>query len=644
MRGARRQPRHMDASAAAPPGSELVVTKSKFDEARKGLEEQIGHVRTPSPRAEPPAPAPARAKTRVVAVAKSGKGAPRSVARAKVVGVKPSLDNQIARFDKLASEMESEMQRQLEDPPIAEGVPPADGAADDGDGEPDMLDSLFAEMSAPSLELRPEPEPESEPEPEQPDSSDEDVELFETPQTSFGDSPLFVTARRDRQQHQQQARQPEPQPEPELQQPPRPPPHLQARPDPQLQPQALPSADPAWVKLGGQVGGLVASGSTSGATAPPHPPPRRTPVSYTILTPAGGDRHVEFSVLLRPADSHHPGLTAQESLLRTLREAGQNVSHEDAALAARYGGAELAERAKQARASPRWIRSNEAKCCMACSKSFGVSVPKHHCRCCGWTVCGGCSKGTLVLERWLEADKPHAIQYRKSAEALRVCDGCLQHGPTVASSVADEFIHGGNAVAAAAAAAAAGGAGGGGGVDSGRSVGLNHSIASAGTGSGYIMAGGSSPPPLPGSDAALRNHGAGGGGGGDYDDYMYDAEAAAAAASGGIWLQFRFSQLSDFHKEINSAAASSSSKSNSNSSSKEIKKMIPKLPSKAALKRRGEAKFEARFLDERAMAVQGYLSQVLALQQVGDDDDGGGGGGIGLGAAVLGHAFRPLLR
>ena len=111
------------------------MTKAKFEEARVDLEKKIGHVRVPSPRSEPPLKAqPARAKSRVVAT-RTRDGAPRAATRATVVAVKPSLDNQIARFDRLASQIESDMQRRLEDSPLAEGVPPAAPTSD-----PDTLD------------------------------------------------------------------------------------------------------------------------------------------------------------------------------------------------------------------------------------------------------------------------------------------------------------------------------------------------------------------------------------------------------------------------------------------------------------------------------------------------------------------------
>ena len=49
-----------------------------------------------------------------------------------------------------------------------------------------------------------------------------------------------------------------------------------------------------------------------------------------------------------------------------------------------------------------------------------------------------------------------------------------------------------------------------------------------------------------------------------------------------------------------------------------------------------DAKFQEAFLDGRARALQGYLSQMLALQGGGDD--------TGLGVDVLAHALRPLVQ
>ena len=85
-----------------------------------------------------------------------------------------------------------------------------------------------------------------------------------------------------------------------------------------------------------------------------------------------------------------------------------------------------------ARANPRWVRSTECTGCMICQRPFGVMSPKHHCRRCGWAVCGHCSADKLVLDQWLEEKKPHALQKTTSSEPLRVCTNC--HGAAIAAS------------------------------------------------------------------------------------------------------------------------------------------------------------------------------------------------------------------
>jgi len=87
--------------------------------------------------------------------------------------------------------------------------------------------------------------------------------------------------------------------------------------------------------------------------------------------------------------------------------------------------ATIGERSTAARASPRWVPDGEAGECMLCAESFGMRRSRHHCRRCGWVVCASCSEHKLVLERWLEAGKPHALREdRRSDRPLRVCDMC----------------------------------------------------------------------------------------------------------------------------------------------------------------------------------------------------------------------------
>ena len=81
--------------------------------------------------------------------------------------------------------------------------------------------------------------------------------------------------------------------------------------------------------------------------------------------------------------------------------------------------------AARARKAPEWITDADITGCMLCEKQFGVFSRKHHCRSCGWAVCAGCSENALVLDRWLEAEKPHALREdRRSDAPLRVCNMC----------------------------------------------------------------------------------------------------------------------------------------------------------------------------------------------------------------------------
>eukprot|EP01043_Picozoa_sp_COSAG02_P014404 COSAG02_NODE_593_length_19851_cov_13.232736_12_plen_379_part_00 len=93
--------------------------------------------------------------------------------------------------------------------------------------------------------------------------------------------------------------------------------------------------------------------------------------------------------------------------------------------------------AENARENPRWIGSAESDACMLCQRAFGrVMDVKHHCRRCGWAVCDRCSPNKLVLNRWLEDDKPHALRETRSPHALRVCLGC--YGAELAAQATTE--------------------------------------------------------------------------------------------------------------------------------------------------------------------------------------------------------------
>ncbi|XP_047436769.1 pleckstrin homology domain-containing family F member 1 [Mugil cephalus] len=59
-----------------------------------------------------------------------------------------------------------------------------------------------------------------------------------------------------------------------------------------------------------------------------------------------------------------------------------------------------------------WIPNQVSAVCMRCSNKFTVTQRRHHCRKCGFVVCGGCSKKRAVIEH-IHPTKP-----------LRVCTTC----------------------------------------------------------------------------------------------------------------------------------------------------------------------------------------------------------------------------
>jgi hypothetical protein len=67
--------------------------------------------------------------------------------------------------------------------------------------------------------------------------------------------------------------------------------------------------------------------------------------------------------------------------------------------------------AAEARAKPRWIADADAPRCMLwpeTAKDFWKLVnPRHHCRYCGWAVCGTCCPDhqMLPVDRWVSSTK-----------------------------------------------------------------------------------------------------------------------------------------------------------------------------------------------------------------------------------------------
>lgn len=64
--------------------------------------------------------------------------------------------------------------------------------------------------------------------------------------------------------------------------------------------------------------------------------------------------------------------------------------------------------------APQWIPDKEADTCMRCNKTkFNVVNRRHHCRKCGFVICGDCSKKKYLLK--LQSNEP-----------VRVCDKCFE--------------------------------------------------------------------------------------------------------------------------------------------------------------------------------------------------------------------------
>lgn len=57
-----------------------------------------------------------------------------------------------------------------------------------------------------------------------------------------------------------------------------------------------------------------------------------------------------------------------------------------------------------------WADDSAATNCKACTKAFGLSRRKHHCRSCGGIFCAECSDNRMPLP--------------SSAKPVRVCDVC----------------------------------------------------------------------------------------------------------------------------------------------------------------------------------------------------------------------------
>ena len=94
----------------------------------------------------------------------------------------------------------------------------------------------------------------------------------------------------------------------------------------------------------------------------------------------------------------------------------------------------LKARAAAARANPVWLADRDHTTCMLGSKcqnvAFSLINPVHHCRYCGWVVCGNCRRQTLEVDRWVSSDTHEIKTLVPPAKKLKaVCDSCFVHAP-----------------------------------------------------------------------------------------------------------------------------------------------------------------------------------------------------------------------
>lgn len=65
-----------------------------------------------------------------------------------------------------------------------------------------------------------------------------------------------------------------------------------------------------------------------------------------------------------------------------------------------------------------WIPNKASTVCMLCSDKFTITQRRHHCRKCGFIVCGACSKTRTV------------ITHIHPTKQLRVCSRCVSSLPS----------------------------------------------------------------------------------------------------------------------------------------------------------------------------------------------------------------------
>jgi serine/threonine protein kinase len=97
-------------------------------------------------------------------------------------------------------------------------------------------------------------------------------------------------------------------------------------------------------------------------------------------------------------------------------------------------GIALKHRAAEARANPVWLPHKDHTTCMLGSKcqnsAFSMINKVHHCRYCGWVVCGSCRRQELEVDRWVSSDTHEIKALVPPATKMKaVCDSCFEHAP-----------------------------------------------------------------------------------------------------------------------------------------------------------------------------------------------------------------------
>jgi hypothetical protein len=71
---------------------------------------------------------------------------------------------------------------------------------------------------------------------------------------------------------------------------------------------------------------------------------------------------------------------------------------------------------------------NNLPACMVCDQKFGLQRWRHHCRYCGWLVCGNClAQGKCLVDQWVSSTAGHPNKSSGDRLVLKqVCERCAQ--------------------------------------------------------------------------------------------------------------------------------------------------------------------------------------------------------------------------